>query len=46
MKKINLHKIYVRKFSYVAQALPRYHVSLTPESDGKGVSAWARLSGV
>ena len=39
MNKTNLHEICVKKFSYVAWALPRYHVSLTPESDGKGVSA-------
>ena len=39
MNKTNLHEICVKKFSYVAWALPRYHVSLTPESDGKGVNA-------
>ena len=39
MSKTKLRKICVKKFSYVAWALPRYHVSLTSESDGKGVSA-------
>lgn len=39
MDKTKLHEIYVKNFSYVARALPRCDVSLTPESDGKGVSA-------
>lgn len=39
MDNTKLHEICVKKFSYVAWALPRYHVSLIPESDGKGVSA-------
>lgn len=39
MDNTKLHEIYIKKFSYVAWALPRYHVSLTPESDGKGVNA-------
>lgn len=39
MNKIKFRKIFVKKFSYVARALPHYHVSLTPESNGKGVSA-------
>lgn len=39
MDKTKLHEICVKKFFYVARGLPRYHVSLTSESDGKGVSA-------
>lgn len=39
MNKIKLHKICVKKFFNVAWAVPRYHVSLISESDGKGVSA-------
>ena len=39
MNKTKLCKICVKKFYNVAWGLPRYHVSLTPESDGKGVSA-------
>lgn len=39
MNKIKLHKVYIRKFSYVAWALPRYHVSLLLERSWKGVNA-------
>lgn len=39
MNKIKFRKIFVKNFFNVARALPRYHVSLTPESNGKGVSA-------
>jgi len=39
MGKTKLRRIYAKKIFYVAQVLPRYHISLTSESDGKGVSA-------
>ena len=39
MSGINSHKICLIKVFNVAQTLPRYHVLLTSESDGKGVSA-------
>lgn len=39
MGKTKLYEIRAKKISYVARALPRYRVSLTLESDGKGVSA-------
>lgn len=39
MRKNTIRKIYVKKVFYVARALPRYHVPLLPEGNGKGVGA-------